>query len=267
MKPNRFLLLLGAFVIVTSTPIYVAYAEEEDVELALEPPDEGAEAVNNEALSEEERRLQELVEEEQGDLVADPNRREPAEADVPQLSDGRYDTRESNQQQKILRYHRERLDGREYLAFEGEEDPPHRFHGSLGVHFGIYTPSVTQGNVEFQVSASNHFAIGVKTDFSNMSILLALTANYYSRRPYEGIWVQLGFGYDYYRTLGVNLFNDSTIRATTPILFEMGWRYLGDNNLTFAFCAGVNGYFFVPRPFVYFNTQLQIGLAFNVFPH
>ncbi len=266
MKPNRLLLLLGAFLLVMA-PVYVAHAEEEDVELALEPPDEGAEAVSKEALSEEERRMQDLVEEEQGDLVADPNRREPAEADVPQLSDGRYDTRETNQQQKILRYHRERLDGREYLAFEGEEDAPHRFHGSFGVHFGFYTPSVTQGNLEFQVSTSNHFALGLKSDFSNMSILAALTLNYYSRRPYEGIWLQLGVGYDYYRELGNNLFNDPTIRGTTPILFEMGWRYLADNNLTFAFCAGVNGYFFVPKPFVYFNTQFQIGLAWNVFPH
>ncbi len=245
----------------------ISFAEDEDVELALEPPDEGTAAVNREALSEEEKRLQELVEDEQGDIVADPTRREPSELDVPQLSDGKYETRESNQQMKILRYHRERLDGREYLAFEGQEDPPHRFHASLGVHFGFYNPSITQGNLELQVSASNNFTLGLKADFSNLSVLTGLTFNYYSRRPYEGIWLQFGVAYEYFRTLGVNLFPDPTIRATTPLLFEMGWRYLADNNFTFAFCAGVNGYFFVPQPFVYFNAQFQVGLAWNVFPH
>lgn len=267
MKKRSLLLLLCAFFAASPFIARQARAEEEDVELALEPPDEGSEAVSREALSEEEQRLQDLVEEEQGDIVADPNRREPSNLDVPQLSDGKYETRESNQQMKILRYHRERLDGREYLAFEGEEDSPHRFHGSLGVNLGLQQPGVTQGNIEFQVSASQHFALGLKSNFSNDSILVAGTINYYSRRPFEGIWIQLGFGYDYYRTLTTSFFSDPTIRATTPIIFEMGWRYLADNNLTFGFCAGVNGYFFVPQPFVYFNTQLQIGLAWNVFPH
>ena len=267
MKLKPLVLLLCALFLASPFVSPQALAEDEDVELALEPPDEGSEAVSKEALSEEERRLQELVEEEQGDIVADPNRREPADLDVPQVSDGRYESRESNQQMKILRYHRERLDGREYLAFEGEEDSPHRFHGSLGVHFGMLNPGITQGNVEFQVSASNHFALGLKSNFSNQSILGAITLNYYSRKPFEGIWIQLGFAYDYYRSLDNNIFGDSTIRATTPLLFGMGWRYLADNNLTFGFAAGINGYFFVPRPFVYFNTVLQIGLAWNVFPH
>ncbi len=266
---NKKSLLLFLCALLLASPVFIspAMAEEEDVELALEPPDEGSAAVSREALSEEEQRLQDLVEEEQGDIVADPNRREPSNLDVPQLSDGKFETRESNQQMKILRYHRERLDGREYLAFEGQEDSPHRFHGSLGVNLGLTAPQVTQGNIEFQISASNHFALGLKANFSNMAILGAVTLNYYSRRPFEGIWVQMGFGYDYYRSLDNNIFGDNTIRATTPLIFLMGWRYLAENNLTFGFCAGVNGYFFVPSPFVYFTTQLQIGLAWNIFPH
>ena len=128
MKLKPLVLLLCALFLAAPFVSPQALAEDEDVELALEPPDEGSEAVSKEALSEEERRLQELVEEEQGDIVADPNRREPADLDVPQVSDGRYESRESNQQMKILRYHRERLDGREYLAFEGEEDSPKPSH-------------------------------------------------------------------------------------------------------------------------------------------
>lgn len=248
-----------------------ALRAEEDVELALEPPDSGDESQLKEQLDEAESQAREPAENpdgepatsEEGDAVP----KKTPEAEVPQINDNVFESHAGTEQMKLLRYHRQLMTDRDLLASSGDEDPPLRFHVSAGVHFGISATSINQANIDFQIAVAKHFALGTYANYSPSSTLGAFTINYYSRQPYEGIWVQLGAGYERFASGSNNVFNDSTIASTSPVVLDVGWRWLGDSNLTFAFGAGINGYFFVPSPTVQFNVKLQLGLAWNIWPH
>lgn len=252
----------------------VLQAEEEEAptdeaSLALDPPD----AANGESDL-----ARDLDESDQKD--AEDRENKTRDAEVANIEEDTFAAREGNEQIKLLKYHKQIIADRDRLKASGQEDAPHTFHFALG---GLFTTVTAPGaEAEFQVGFSEHWSFGVVGNLfpfadSNGSVLgvafsggvstiggLA-TFNYYSRRAYEGIWVQAGAGFDSFR---VGSLAGDTIINTPPFVFNMGWRFLNEtNNLTFAFTAGSRVYFFSPEPEVFFTLRLQVGLAWNIFPH
>lgn len=254
-----------------------AFAEDDNVELALDPPDDATDQLLEEAVREDSpgREPDDIAQE----------RREPRnEADVPLIGDENFQAR-NTEQQRLLNYHRQIILEREALAASGKEDPPHRFHVGAGFLFSNQGAGNGQLLFDFQTTLADHFTFGVGgylgkftaaagtnvggviVDSGNISnVALNAGFNYYSRRPYEGIFITLASGFEFFRA-GDNYFTAPIISSTPPIVFAMGWRWLGSDNLTFSFQGGGTTYFFVNNPTFNFTLRLALGLAFNVFPH
>ena len=274
MKPSRKLipvfLTLVLVLLLAPAPLF---GEEEDAELALDPPDAPTtEAVDSELAAQ-------LEESDQRDLAEQQETQK--EAEVPNVDEDSFAARESNEQIKLLKYHRQMVVDRDRAKLSGQEDSPHTFHLAAGLL--VNSEGGPGGDLDFQVSISDHFTLGgvlstyrgTSTEFivgeefaGSYSVLgVAAVVNYYSRRPYEGIWLQFGAGMDSFRA-GNNLFSDPTIVNTAPVFGTLGWRFLNDtNNLTFAFGVGGRFYPFAIEPSFVFMLNLQVGLAWNVFPH
>jgi len=238
---------------------------EEDVELALDPPDEPIEEAESGAPMPNPGSDLEIFD---GTYVDETR---PTESTKSENYSG-------NSQQELLRYHQRIISEREKIRAANEEEPPHTFHFG----FGVFAPasSAVGFNADFQLYLSDHFTVGPVFNYINFRTTVGDDSavakvsqfmgavSYYSRRPFEGIWVQAGAGF------AANSFvastsagNISTSTTTVPIIANLGWSWLGDKNLTFAVAVGTQSFFFEASPQVNLTATVQLGVAWNVFPH
>ena len=218
-----------------------------------------------------------------GDDVLDFDEEKPGEAEsvyalpegggrVPQFEDPREDVESI----EVLRFHRKLISERERYRDPDEENAPLKFHLAGGP--ALFSDADFGAHLDFQYAFTRHFTIGVIGSYFSITNQTTLfgqavngavgafgggaTLNYYSRQPYEGIWIQGGAGYD--------MFTDAanSLAGQIPIFFSFGWRFLEDrDNLSFAFGAGGRAYFLAPEPRVYLTLKLEIGFGWNSFPH
>lgn len=218
-----------------------------------------------------------------GDDVIDFDEERPGEAEevyalpegggrVPQFEDPQEDT----DQIQLLRFHRKLISEREKYRDPGEDDQPLVFHIAGGP--SLFTEADFGASLDFQFAFTRHFTLGLVGNYISITnqttlfgqavngIVSAVGAgaalNFYSRQPYEGIWIQAGSGYDFLTDASKSL------GGQIPIFFSFGWRFIEPkHNLTFAFGAGSHAYFFNSDPRVYLTLKLEIGFGWNVFPH
>lgn len=218
-----------------------------------------------------------------GDDVLDFDSEKPGEAEdvyaipqgggrVPQFED----PREETESIEVLRFHRKLISEREKYRDPGEDDAPLTFHFGFGP--ALFTEADYGAQLDFQFAFTRNFSLGLVGNFariSNQASLFGQTTNgsvsvlgvgaalnFYSRQPYEGIWIQAGSGYDTFRD------TTSSLQGQIPIFFSFGWRFLENrHNLTFAFGAGSHAYFFNSQPKVFLTLKLEIGFGWNVFPY
>lgn len=218
-----------------------------------------------------------------GDDVIDFDEERPGEAEsvyalpegggrVPQFEDPREDT----DQIEVLRFHRKLISERERYRDPGEDSFPLTFHVAGGP--SLLTDADFGATVDFQFAFTRHFALGLVGSYISITNQTNLfgnavngivnafgpgaALNFYSRQPYEGIWIQAGAGYDFLNSGGASLGGE------IPLFFSFGWRFIEDrHNLTFAFGAGGRGYLFNSEPKMLITLKLEIGFGWNVFPH
>lgn len=176
-----------------------------------------------------------------------------------------------------------------------EEDSPHRFHVALSAVqplssfnnlSGSNGTSVNMTNVgfDFEFTVDPHWSLGIVGSYisanatasvSGVSIatnvtgyFAAPTINYYSRRPYEGIWIQFGIGPEFLNVATVGF--PSANVTLVPTFFSVGWRFLSDSrNLTFGIGLGPQ-FFLFQSPVNCIPVALTVdllGVAWNIWPH
>jgi hypothetical protein len=177
---------------------------------------------------------------------------------------------------EVLRFHRKLISERNRYRDPGENDAPLSFHLAGGPALGTHTSF--GGQLDFQFAFVRNFSLGLlanyasvtnQTSFFGQNVNGAITSlgggaalNFYSRQPYEGIWIQAGAGYDTFRDA------TGSLGGQIPVFFSCGWRFLEDHhNLTFAFGLGGRAYFFNSEPRYFMTLKLEVGFGWNVFPH
>lgn len=102
------------------------------------------------------------------------------------------------------------------------------------------------------------------SETNNMFVFIG--ANWYSRRTFEGLWLHLASGYEQFRT-GKTFFRGNIIVSDIPLIASIGWRWVGKFGITTGISTGFKGFWFGDQTKTAFTANIQIGLAFDEFPH
>jgi hypothetical protein len=177
---------------------------------------------------------------------------------------------------EVLRFHRKLISERNRYRDPGENDAPLSFHLAGGP--ALVTEARIGAQLDFQFAFVRNFSLGLLANYASVTnqksffgqtVNGAITLlgggaalNFYSRQPYEGIWIQVGSGYDTFRDA------TGSLGSQIPVFFSCGWRFLEDHhNLTFAFGLGGRAYLFHSEPRYFMTLKLEVGFGWNVFPH